>query len=452
MARTSGQKTISTKLARIAKLAKEAPSMAITTLAHHMDVEWLEEAYRRTRKDGATGIDQQTAAEYGENLEENLKALLERVKSGVYQAPAVKRVYIPKGTTGQKRPIGIPTFEDKVLQRAVAMLLEAVYEQDFYDCSYGFRPKRSAHQALEALRNHLMAMRGGWVWELDIRKFFDSVDRGHMQSILRRRVRDGVLLRLIGKWLHAGVQEAGVLSYPTKGTPQGGVISPILANIFLHHVLDEWFMTEVKPRLRGPAHLIRYADDVVIVFATESDARRVMAVLPKRLDKYGLSLHPDKTRLVCFTRPPKGQVSGRTVTGPPTMQGPGTFSMLGFTHYWGRSLKGNSVVKRKTAKDRLRDAIGRINQWCRRFRHKPVSWQWTKLCQKLRGHYAYYGVSCNMRSLRAFYYETRRRWRRWLNSRSNRARMIWANMVRLLRRYPLPTPRIVHSAYPVANP
>jgi group II intron reverse transcriptase/maturase len=226
MMETSGSSTISTKLERIAKLAREAPEMAFTTLAHHLDLEWLHEAYRRTRKDGAVGVDGQTAETYAANLEENLRSLLERAKSGTYYAPPVRRVHIPKGDGSQTRPIGIPTFEDKVLQRAVVMVLEAVYEQDFLDCSYGFRPRRSAHQALEVLQHQLVCMAGGWVLEIDIRKFFDTLDKAHLREILRRRVRDGVLLRLIGKWLQAGVLEGRALSYPEAGTPQGGVVTP----------------------------------------------------------------------------------------------------------------------------------------------------------------------------------------------------------------------------------
>ena len=303
MEETSSSRAISLKLERIEKLAKEAPQMAFTTLAHHIDSDWLREAYRRTRKDGATGVDGQSAEEYAVNLVDNLQSLLDRAKSGMYRAPPVRRVDIPKGDGSETRPIGIPTFEDKVLQRAVAMLLEAVYEQDFQPCSYGFRPGRSAHQALGALRDEAMRIGGGWVLEVDIRKFFDTLDHSHLRSILHHRVRDGVILRLIGKWLNAGVQQAGRLLYLEEGTPQGGVISPLLANIYLHEVLDVWFARDVVPKLRGKATLVRYADDFVLLFQTEEDARRVWDILPKRFGKYGLTLHPEKTRLVEFRRP-----------------------------------------------------------------------------------------------------------------------------------------------------
>ena len=330
MTETPSSTSISTRLDRIATLAREAPDMALTTLAHHIDIDWLREAYARTRKDGATGVDGQTAAEYAAHLEDNLQSLLDRAKSGTYFAPPVRRVHIPKGDGSQTRPIGIPTFEDKVLQRAVAMLLEAVYEQDFLDCSYGFRPRRSAHQALERLQHEAVCMAGGWVLEVDISKFFDTLDHAHLREILRHRVRDGVLLRLIGKWLNAGVMERGELSSPTAGTPQGGVISPLLANVYLHEVLDVWFECEVRPRLRGRAALLRYADDFVVVFSCEDDARRVMGVLPKRFGKYGLTLHPDKTRLVEFRRPDHRPPQGGDGAGRP-----GTFDLLGFTHFLG---------------------------------------------------------------------------------------------------------------------
>jgi|SRR5882672_3226904 len=437
----SSPENVSTKLERIAKLAKQMRGAVLTSLSHHIDVEWLHEAYRRTRKDGATGIDGQTAAEYAENLEENLRALLDRAKAGDhYRAPPVRRVHIPKGDGRKTRPIGIPTFEDKVLQRAVAMALEAVYEQDFNDCSYGFRPGRSAHDALQALWEATMSMGGGWVLEADIESFFDSVDRGKMQEVLRQRVRDGVLTRLVGKWLNAGVMEEGRLWYPESGTPQGGVISPLLANIYLHEVLDEWFERDVRPRLSGRAVLLRYADDFVVIFAREEDARRVMDVLPKRFGKYGLKLHPEKTRLVPFRKPE----NSRSSSGPGS-DGGGTFDLLGFTHYWGRSLKGNWVVKRKTACTRLSRALRRIRLWCRVNRHEPLVNQHRTLVRKVKGHYGYYGVTGNGRALSNFVRSVERTWKKWLGRRNNKG-LSWARTMKLLAVFPLPRPRIVHSA------
>jgi RNA-directed DNA polymerase len=288
--------SVSTKQRRIAKLARQAPDMAMD-LSHHMDLEWFEEAYRRTRKDGAVGVDGETAQAYAQDLQRNLQELIDRAKSGRYRAPPVKRVHIPKGSGKETRPIGIPTFEDKVLQRAVAMALEPVYEQDFLDCSYGFRPKRSQHQALESLRKGLMELEGGYLIDLDIRRYFDTVDHRRIQQILRQRVRDGVIRRLIGKWLNAGVMEQRRVSYPEEGVPQGGVISPLLSNIYLHEVLDTWFEHQVKPRLKGKAQMIRFADDAILAFERRDDAERVHRVLAERFESYGLTLHPDKTKL-----------------------------------------------------------------------------------------------------------------------------------------------------------
>jgi RNA-directed DNA polymerase len=442
MAGTPSPEPISTRLQRVATLARLAPEMAFTSLAHHIDVEFLREAYRQTRKDAAVGVDGQTAAAYAANLEDNLHSLLYRLKSGTYRAPPVRRVHIPK-PSGATRPIGIPTFEDKVLQRAVTLVLEAVYEQDFLDCSYGFRPGRSPHRALEALRKELMAMRGGWVLEVDIQSFFDTLDHAHLRSFLDRRVRDGVLRRVIGKWLHAGVLEDGWVSHPEAGSPQGGVVSPILANVYLHEVLDRWFEHEIKPRLEGRAFLVRYADDVVIVFSRGTDARKVLAMLPKRFAKYGLQLHPDKTRLVQFRRPGR-----RDRKQPPDPSArPGTFDLLGFTHYWGLSRRGYWVVRKKTARDRLRKAIRRIADWCREHRHDPLAEQQRMLGLKLRGHYAYYGITGNAQCLQDFRYHVGRVWKYWLCRRSHTAGFTWEAFLRLQHRYPLPAPVVVHSIY-----
>jgi RNA-directed DNA polymerase len=433
---TPSPETISTRRQRIAELARQSPQAAFTTLAHHIDIDWLFEAYLRTRKDGAVGVDGQTAADYAVDLEGNLRSLLDRAKSGHYQAPPVRRVHIPKGTGPETRPIGIPTFEDKVLQRAVVMVLEAVYEQDFLDCSYGFRPGRSAHQALDALWHRLREVRGGWVLEIDIRKFFDALDHRHLQAILRRRVRDGVLLRLLGKWLNAGVLEDGCVTHPESGSPQGGVLSPVLANAYLHEVLDTWFEQTVKPRLKGRASLIRYADDAVLVFEREGDARRVLDVLPRRFGKYGLTLHPEKTRLVPFQGLPPGAPSGSRD------ERPGTFDFLGFTHHWGRTLKGNWAVKRKTAEGRFRRSLKSVAQWCREHRHLPIREQWAALTRKLRGHFAYYGILGNIASLSRFRYHVTRAWHKWLSRRSGKARIPWERFSELERRYPLPPARL----------
>jgi group II intron reverse transcriptase/maturase len=443
MRETPSSPIISPKLMRIAELAKSAPDLVLTTLAHAIDMPLMIEAHRRTRKGGAVGIDGQTAGQYEQNLASNLEDLLQRAKNGTYRAPPVRRVHIPKGDGSKTRPIGIPTFEDKILQRAVAMVLEAVYEQDFVAFSWGFRPGRSAHLAVESTREELMEMpSGGWVLEVDIRGFFDALDHKLLREILSQRIKDGVLLRLISKWLHAGVMEDGVVTRSDSGTPQGGVVSPILANVYLHEVFDRWFVEQVLPRMRGKCFATRYADDIVIGFEREEDARRVFDVLPKRFGKYGLELHPEKTRLVNFRRPRKGSKERKRNQTERT-----SFDMLGFTLYWGRSRKGYWIVQQKTASSRFSRAVKAVWQWCQKHRHWPVALQHEALSRKIMGHYAYYGRTGNFRALSVFLYQVQRAWQYWLNRRSQRRHMPWEKFARLLERYPLPAPRIVHSGH-----
>ena len=435
MAERHSSEGILTKQSKIAALAGFEPRQVLTTLAHHIDIDWLREAYRRTRKDGATGVDGVDAETYAQALEENLSDLLDRFKSGTYRAPAVRRVHIEKDGGKSTRPLGIPTFEDKVLQRAVVMVLEPIYEQDFLSCSYGFRPKRSAHNALEALFKGVMNMQGGWVIDLDIRQFFDNVDRQHLYEMLDNRVRDGVIRRAIGKWLKAGVMENGVLTHPDSGTPQGGVCSPLLANIYLHEVLDTWFEDEVKPRLSGAAFMVRYADDAVLCFKQERDAQRVMEVLSKRLAKFGLELNESKTQLLRFK--PSAREYKDSETGPTPRP---CFDFLGFTHLWQRSRTGRWVVVRKTAKGHFARSLKRVGDWCRRHRHLPLIVQQEKLNRKLIGHYNYYGIIGNTRALGRFYYEVRRRWFYWLARRSH-VGLNWERFAQLTSHYPLATPR-----------
>jgi group II intron reverse transcriptase/maturase len=432
MTETPSSLDTSTKLERIAKLAREIRDGQLNTLAHHIDTDWLREAFRRTRKDGARGVDGTGAKQYEEHLEENLRDLLDRAKSGRYRAPPVRRVHIPKGD-GSTRPIGIPTFEDKVLQRAVHMVISEVYEQSFHDFSYGFRPGHSAHQAVIALKEAVYGMRGGWIVEVDIRKFFDTVDHTYLQNILRQRIRDGVLLRLIGKWLNAGVLENLELTYPDEGTPQGGVISPLLANIYLHEVLDDWFVRDVRPALKGQSALVRYADDVVALFANKEDALGFLRVLPKRFARFGLALHPKKTRMVPFHRPDRADND----------DGPGTFNFLGFTYYWAPSRKGWLIPKLKTAKDRFTRSLRRLREWCREHRHDPLPTQHRTLSRKLNGHYAYFGVTSNGPALERLWYVVSAIWWRALARRSNQP-LTWTAMQSILKRYPLPMPRIFH--------
>jgi len=433
---------LSTKRQWIAELARTKPGKVLFSLHHVIDLEWMRKAYWLTRKDGATGIDGVTAKEYEANLTANLSDLLDRIKSGRYQAPPVRRTYIPKAD-GSQRPLGIPTFEDKVAQRAIVMVLEAIYEQDFLPCSYGFRRRRSAHMALRELHGAITWRRQHWVLDVDIRKYFDSIPHSQLRAFLDQRVTDGVIRRMIDKWLKAGVLEDGLLRLASEGTPQGGVVSPMLSNIYLHHVLDEWFEGEVRPRMAGECTLVRFADDFVMTFKNHRDAKRVLEVLEKRLARYGLTLHPDKTRLIDFRPQRKGG------THPDCAKPP--FDFLGFTHIWAKSQKGMNVVRQRTAKSRLARALLAVKEWCRTNRHLPIPDQHKRLSEKLRGHYAYYGITGNIRQLLKYAFQTERTWRKWLERRTRSAPLPWEQFRGLLARHPLPRPRIVHRYVAVSQ-
>jgi group II intron reverse transcriptase/maturase len=426
---------------RIAELARKKPQECFTALNHYLTEDWLKAAYDRVKPDSAPGVDGQSWAEYGKNLEENLRDLLNRVKSGSYIAPPVKRVHIPKGDGKETRGIGMPTIEDKVLQRAIVMLLEPIYEQDFKFFSYGFRPGRSAHEALACIWSQCTRWGIQWILEVDIRKYFDTINKTCLRQFLDRRVRDGVVRRLIGKWLAAGVWEKGQISYPEDGTPQGGVISPLLSNIYLHEVLDCWYEQEVKPRMKGKTFLARFADDFVLGFESKEDAERVYRVLFKRFEKYGLSLHPEKTRLVPFGRPEE------TTEPKPHGHKPGTFDFLGFTHYWAKNRKGQWIIRRKTMHKRLTRGLKAIGQWCRKNRHETMRTQVEVLGRKLKGHFGYYGITGNFASLQRFREGVIRIWRKWLARRGDPQGMPWARMNRLLQFFYIPEARVVHSIY-----
>jgi RNA-directed DNA polymerase len=439
-----GSKNVLTKQQRIAEIARNRRGTSFTSLNHFLTKDWLVEAYRKTRKDGASGIDGETGVTYKENLEENLETLLERAKSGQYRAPPVKRIHIPKGDKKEgTRPISIPTFEDKVLQRAVLMLLEPIYEQDFLQHSYGFRPGKSPHDALEALRNATMLLgKSGCAIEGDISRYFDNINRNKLMEFLKRRISDGVILRLIRKWLNAGIMEAGSLYYEDKGTVQGGVISPLLSNVYLHYTLDKWLAEEIAPQFRAPVINIRFADDFVTVCPHPSIARKIHTAMIKRFQENDLILHPDKTKLTLFARPTV-QPKVQRICG----SWPGTIDFLGFTLFWGTSRQDKWIVRRKTSRVRLRRSIKKISEWCRTHRHLPIAAQQEILNQKLKGHYAYFGVTGNARSLQVFRDKVQRIWRKWLSRRSQKARMNWDTFSRLLKRYPLAPVRVVHSIY-----
>jgi RNA-directed DNA polymerase len=430
-ARTPG--TMSPGLRRVVERARRNPRERQFALAYLIDVDALRRSYHRLRKDSAVGVDGVTKQEYGQNLEENLQDLYVRLKTMKYRHQPIRRVHIPKDKV-RKRPIGVPTTEDKIVQGALREILEAIYEQDFLGCSYGFRPGRRAHDALKVLSQVVRRAEANVILEGDIVSFFDSVDRPMLKEMLQERIADKSLIRLIGKCLHVGVLDGEEFSRPEEGTVQGSVLSPILGNIYLHTVLDKWFEWEVKPRLRGKATLIRFADDFVICFESRQDAERVKAVLGRRFGRYRLSLQPDKTRLVEFRRPPWSRTSGK---------GPGTFDFLGFTVYWRRNHRGRGWhVSWKTRKARLRRAIKVAYELCRRQRHSSIPEQHLALTRRIQGHFNYFGVNDNQRSLSILLYHVRRAWYKWLNRRSQRSRLNWQRFEDLTRDFPFPSPRV----------
>jgi RNA-directed DNA polymerase len=423
---------VSPRLMKVAERAKRHPEQRILALAQYVDGETLGRAYQRLKKGAAVGVDGVTVEAYGERLEENLQSLYERMKAGKYRHQPIRRVHIPK-ELGRTRPIGISTVEDKVVQGALREVLEAVYEQDFLPCSYGFRPGRSAHDAIRTLNRVVNRGVANYILEADIVSFFDSIDRKMLMEILRGRIADESLMRLVGKCLHVGVLDGEEYEEPEVGTTQGSVVSPLLGNVYLHHVLDVWYDREVRPRLRGRSELVRYADDFVLCFERADDAERVHQVLAQRMEKYGLTLHAKKTRLQRFERPPDGQGG----------KGSATFDFLGFTLHWQRTLRGKWRLGCRTRRARLQRAIQAATEWCRRHRHWPVNEQRTALARKLTGHYGYFGVNGNFSALAKLRFAVQRAWQKWLNRRSQNAHMPWKRFHELLRAHPLPAPRIM---------
>src|SRR5215468_10796253 len=428
---------MSTQLDRLTELAKEDPKRQFYSIAHMITFGALYAAFRGLRKKASAGVDGVTYEEYERDVARNLQSLYERLKNGKYQAQPLRRVYIPK-ENGKQRPISIPALEDKIVQKAMVEILNAIYEQDFLDCSYGFRPGRGQHQALDEVGRVICTRPTGWVLEIDVTAYFDSIVRTQLMEMIEKRVRDGSVLRLIRKWIQVGIIEEGRLLVSETGTGQGQTISPLLANIYLHYVLDEWFENEVKPRMRGEAYEIRFADDAVLCFQYKEDAVKVMEVLPKRFAKYGLTIHPEKTRLLEF---------GRYAEEKAKKQGkkkPGTFDFLGLTHICARSRRGKFTVHVRTMRKRFRRSLTAVAEWCQEHRHAPVDQQQKTLNAKLRGHYQYYGRPTNSQSLLKFYRGVVRIWRKWLNRRTRGNPMTWERYTELLRHHPLLPPRIRH--------
>lgn len=428
---------MSTVEMQIAERSKKYRDTALTNLHSFIDRAMLEECFDSLNKKGASGVDGETWQGYNEIRGKRIPELLNGFKSGNYRAPHIRRTYIPKGD-GKLRPLGLPTVEDKILQTAVNRVLTPIYEQIFYDTSYGFRPGRSQHQALERLFKEVSMQGKYYVIDADMQNYFGSIQHQHLREFLGRRIRDNVTERMINKWLKAGILEDGQVKYPKEGTPQGGSISPLLSNIYLHYVLDEWFHEQIQPLLQGSSAKIRFADDFLLLFSNRRDAMRVLEVLPKRLSKYGLTLHPEKTKLVELA----GSSEEKT----------GTFDFLGFTHYMGKSQNGNSILKRKTSSKKLRMSAKRVGEWMKLNRHRPVRKLIAQLNLKLTGHYAYYGITFNSRSLNSFYLIIKRMLFKWLNRRGGRNRLNWERFVRLITEWiPLTKPRIYHK-YTLAKP
>jgi group II intron reverse transcriptase/maturase len=440
--RTQSRVALPPNLARVNEAARRDRQVRFTALLHHVDAAALERAFRRCKRRAAPGVDGETAASYERDLAANLQNLHDRVQSGRYRPLPVRRVYIPKSDGGQ-RPLGVPVLEDKIVQGAVAETLSAIYEVDFLGLSYGFRPGRSPHDALSALHTALMTQYVNWVLDADVRSYFDSVDHEWLLRMLAHRVADRRILRLIQGWLRAGILEGGEWSETVEGTPQGAGISPLLANIFLHYVLDLWVHQWRRRRARGRVILVRYADDFVMGFQYEDDARRMLVDLRERMGKFRLTLHESKTRLIEFGRLP---ALDRTRRG---LRRPETFNFLGFTHFCGWTRDGRFVVKRKTQGKRLARKLKELRLEARRRMHTPVGAQHRWLCRVLRGHYEYYGLTSNFRALRSFYREVRRLWFRSLRRRNRTGRMSWERYADLLTRLPLPVPRITRPCQSV---
>ncbi len=432
----TGAKTLegtSTKLLKVAERAKRDPEGKFYSLAYLIDEETLKRAYHRIRKDAAVGVDGVTHEEYGQNLEANIRGLHERMKAMKYRHQPIRRVHIPK-EKGKTRPIGVSSIEDKIVQGAITEVLQAVYEQDFLECSYGFRPGRRAHDAIRTLTQAAQAGEVNWLLEADFQSYFDSINRKLLIGMLQARVPDGSMLRLIGKCLHVGVLDGEEFTRPEDGTVQGSILSPLLGNIYLHTVLDVWFEKEIRPTLAGKATLVRYADDLVLGFERQDDAQRVQAAFRKRMEEYGLTLHPEKTRLIPFGRPLKGADAQKGSTN---------FDFLGFTFFWRRTRGGGWAVGCKTRRARLARAVKSVGEWCRRHRHLPIKEQHKALCRRIQGHFNYFGVNGNTPQLAGLVYWTVRAWYKWLRRRSQRTRLNWERYRDLLRDFPLPVPRVM---------
>jgi group II intron reverse transcriptase/maturase len=424
-------KEMSTKELQIAERARKHKQEALTNLHQFIDEKMLCESYRNLNKKSSSGVDGKRWQDYSPEAEERIPELLVEFKSGKYKAPPILRAYIPKGKTG-KRELGIPTIEDKILQESVRRVLTPIYEEEFKHFSYGFRRGYSAHQAIEYMFQEVSSKGMHYIIDADIKNYFGSINHGILREFLDQRVRDGVIRKMVDKWLKAGILEDEALKYPTEGTPQGGVISPLLSNIYLHYVLDEWFSEQIQPLLTGKSFIVRYADDFVLGFEKSTDADRVMKVLVKRFEKYKLELHAEKTKIINL-KSKRGE-------------GDRSFDFLGFTHYLGKSRKGNAVLKRKTSSKRLTVAIIKIHKWIKKNRHRKLKELISELNIKLRGHYNYYGITFNSKGIHSYFEQVKRSLQKWLDRRGGDPVWKWDKFNNLVKEWmPLSKPRIYHS-------
>jgi RNA-directed DNA polymerase len=440
--RTGGQ--VVTKLESLTLRAREDPKCKFTSLAHLLSEEFLKECFWELKRDKASGIDGVTVEEYEVNLEENLKDLVGRLKAKRYRPQPVRRVYIPK-PDGRKRGLGILTVEDKIVEMGIKKIVEAIFEVDFMDVSFGFRPNRSCHDALDVLDKAIMTRVVNYVVDMDIEKFFDTIDHGWLMRCLRERIIDTSLLRLIVRFLKAGVMEEGKYKEVDRGTSQGGIISPILANIYLHYVLDLWFEKVVKRQLKGYAQLIRYGDDFIVCFQRGDEARAFEEMLRQRLGKFGLKIAEGKSRVIGFGRNEweKAQRTGMKVA---------TFDFLGFTHHCDKTRRGKFKLGRKTSGKRFRQKAKAMNDWLRRVRNQVTLAEWWKVFRlKLAGHYRYYGISGNMQALREFYREASKLAYKWINRRSQKKSFTYAQYCKFKKYNPLPEPKIYHLTYTLSS-
>lgn len=432
---------MNTKLVRIAELAQTNPEMKFTSLAHLLNEEALEQCHHELAGNKASGIDGLTKAKYAENLHDNIANLVERLKEKSYRPLPVRRTYIDKAGSKEKRPLGIPAYEDKIVQRAISKILNAIYENDFLDSSFGFRPKRNCHDALKVLNVYIEKRYTNYVVDADIKGFFDNVDHKWMMKFLEHRINDPSLLRLVARFLKAGYMEEGKKFEIDKGTPQGGLISPILANVYLHYVLDWWFEIVVKRQCAGQAYIVRYADDFVCCFQYKKDADRFYDALQRRLNKFELEMAKDKTKIIAFGKFAQENCERKGISRPQT------FDFLGFTHYCSKSKKGRFRVKRKTSRKKVQSKLKKCKEWLKANRIKGIEFIMEHMKRSLQGYYNYYCITDNLLAVNNYFLQVIRLLYKWLNRRSQKRSYTWDKFNLLLKRFPLPRPRAKVNIY-----